>query len=285
MPIKYCNICLIYWRIRKAVMIVSKKIGFTLVEVMVSLMVIGVLAGVLIPVALHSRPDENVLKFKKGHETLVNAIGQLVRSDSFLSGDLGARPDGSVIGNLNSSQDKTYFCEKLADVLSVKSKNCSDKEKFGFRIRYDSRSVSYNDNKTLDDYCHETEIEATDPIGAEIVTSDGITYYQTSAAPFGISVVDIYTQSPAGKTPLVWCKENNAANNPQGITEEGLENYCNSRLYGEGGADENNFMVIYKMFCMDVDGINNGEPPFGYGIRTDGKMIFGPRTQQWLEKK
>ena len=35
---------------------------------------------------------------------------------------------------------------------------------------------------------------------------------------------------------------------------------------------------------MDVDGINKGEDPFGYGIRVDGKIILGARAQEWLGK-
>ena len=35
---------------------------------------------------------------------------------------------------------------------------------------------------------------------------------------------------------------------------------------------------------MDVDGINKGEEPFGYGIRADGKILVGSRAQQWIEK-
>ena len=38
------------------------------------------------------------------------------------------------------------------------------------------------------------------------------------------------------------------------------------------------------VFCMDVDGINNGEDAFGYGIRVDGKMINGARATEWLNK-
>ena len=35
---------------------------------------------------------------------------------------------------------------------------------------------------------------------------------------------------------------------------------------------------------MDIDGINEGEDPFGYGIRADGKVFFGARTNEWLQK-
>ena len=42
----------------------SKK-AFTLAEVMVTLTVIGIITSIIIPVAIHSKPDENIMKFKK----------------------------------------------------------------------------------------------------------------------------------------------------------------------------------------------------------------------------
>ncbi len=39
-----------------------------------------------------------------------------------------------------------------------------------------------------------------------------------------------------------------------------------------------------KIFCIDVDGINQGEAPFGYGLRYDGKIITGERADAWLNK-
>ena len=35
---------------------------------------------------------------------------------------------------------------------------------------------------------------------------------------------------------------------------------------------------------MDVDGINTGEEPFGYGIRADGKIITGQKADEWINK-
>ena len=46
------------------------KKGFTLAEVMITLTVIGIITAVIIPVAIHSKPDENIMKFKKAHNTL-----------------------------------------------------------------------------------------------------------------------------------------------------------------------------------------------------------------------
>ena len=35
---------------------------------------------------------------------------------------------------------------------------------------------------------------------------------------------------------------------------------------------------------MDIDDMQDGEDPFGYGIRVDGKIILGARAQEWLNK-
>ena len=40
----------------------------------------------------------------------------------------------------------------------------------------------------------------------------------------------------------------------------------------------------YKCICMDIDGINNGEAPFGYGVRVDGKVEISGRGKEWINK-
>ena len=110
------------------------KKGFTLAEVMIVLTVIGILAGILIPVANNSRPDENVMKFKKAHATLMNVIHELVTSDKYYKdGMMDFRPDGSQVyggfahgeGTVGNDNDVKYFCQTFADVISTKSVNCS----------------------------------------------------------------------------------------------------------------------------------------------------------------
>ena len=89
--------------------------AFTLAEVMIVLSVIGILAGILIPVANNSRPDEKVMKFKKAHATLANVIHELVTSDKYYqNGDLSLMPNGE---DVNSAK---YLCQTVADVLSTK---------------------------------------------------------------------------------------------------------------------------------------------------------------------
>ena len=38
------------------------------------------------------------------------------------------------------------------------------------------------------------------------------------------------------------------------------------------------FFAVYKTYCADVDDINKGEDPFGYGISADGKIYNGTRV-------
>ena len=94
----------------------SKKYskGFTLAEVLITLSVIGIITAVIIPVAIHSKPDENIMKFKKAHNTLYQVVSALVGSGKYyLDGDMTR----DIKGNLqySSNYDPTckycsYFC-------------------------------------------------------------------------------------------------------------------------------------------------------------------------------
>ena len=110
------------------------KKGFTLAEIMIVLTIIGVLTAILLPIANHSRPDENVMKFKKADTTFKNVIRELVNSDKYKDGMLSYRADGRQIyggfkywesGSVGTENDVKYFCETFADVISTKSVNCS----------------------------------------------------------------------------------------------------------------------------------------------------------------
>ena len=48
--------------------------------------------------------------------------------------------------------------------------------------------------------------------------------------------------------------------------------------------DSNGFDSNYKIFCMDIDEPNEGEIPFGFGIRADGKILNGARADEWMNK-
>ena len=80
-----------------------------------------------------------------------------------------------------------------------------------------------------------------------------------------------------------------------------LQNGINLRFFSPPNefpanyADQNGFDIAYKIYCIDVDGWDETKGstdcddikdvcPFGYGIRTDGKILTGKRADEWLEK-
>ena len=232
--------------------------GFTLAEVAIVLMVLGILTAVLLPTAIKNMPDENVLKFRKGNSTLYTVIKTLVENEQYyLSGDLGIKPNGDLIEG-SSDEDKKYFCETFAQIVSYKSKNCSisgaNGHQGGLDLRggYGGYGYTYEEGAVkIDSACNECQ-----SIGAEIVTIDDITYFQTTPSfAFG------YIFPSTGKR--------NFGASPTEAAH----------------TDATGFGALYKIFCMDVDGINKGEAPFGYGIRADGKIFQGARAQEWMEKK
>ena len=247
--------------------------GFTLAEVMIVLTVIGVLTAILLPVARQSMPDENLMKFKKAHNTLGTVIRELVTSDKYyLDGDLGVKPDTTLIdvaAETDESKKKLlrrYFCETVAQVLNTKRVNCAE-EDLGSYMHLDLRNGYNGYGKTLEEgalYVDEA-CQKSIEVGEEIILNDGTVFYQT---------------------------ETNAT--------FGYEFYSGTTLVGRhfGGGqnaahkDANGFGALYKMYCIDIDGIPDNatvdncvnECPFGYGIRADGKIFVGKRAQEWLER-
>ena len=98
-----------------------KNKAFTLAEIMIVLTVIGILSAILMPIAMQSAPDKNVMKFKKGHAAFATAIKELVNSSRYyLDGDLGLMPSGARVTSA------TYMCQTLGEILTTKSmfSNC-----------------------------------------------------------------------------------------------------------------------------------------------------------------
>ena len=238
------------------------KKGFTLAEIMIVLAVIGVLTAILLPVAINSTPNENIMKFKKGHNALLSAIRELVNSDKYyLDGDLSIKVDGSFVDDSSETNIK-YFCQTVADVITTKKINCSTKELYN-----DSHVTheAYEDKSQPDVMCK----DAAESVGEEIVTPDNIVYYQGSPkTPFGIQHYYL-----------------------SGVKYENGESSCGEkclykiRAYATSCTEYYTTpLTVYKVFCMDIDGIGKGEDSFGYGIRVDGKVLLGARAQEWLQK-
>lgn len=237
--------------------------AFTLAEVMIVLTVIGVLTAILLPVAMHSMPDEDLMKFKKAHNTLGTVIRELVTSDKYYAeGDLGKR----LNGNVNSS---TFLCQTIADLVNAKSTNCTETSVGTYltacTITGSATTCSYetdaNIQAALDTACKNAGA-ATEHI---VLPDDVVIFEPASKFHFG------GTKAELGDTSDV---------------AEGAD----GRLFTS--VDENNFYRLYKFICIDIDGVPStatssdcvNECPFGYGLRVDGKLIPGARALEWLER-
>ena len=218
----------------------KKNVGlaFTLAEVMIVLIVIGILIAVLLPFARQLTPSEEIIKFQKANQALMAGIKSLVGEN----GDLGLDKNGEVITN------PKYFCNALANLMNVKSVNCSDDN-----LGYNTSAAAFMEDFAADKFSDGTSImDTADCIcknhttsGEEIILGDGTIFYTVNPYyHFGFK-------------------------NPED----------HSRVFTTKTTEKQ-----YKYMCIDIDGINKGQDPFGYAISADGKIILGSRASIWVNK-
>ena len=250
------------------------KQAFTLAEILIVLVIIGVLTMILLPVAFQGSPDEDVLKFKKAYNTISTTVKELVSSDEYYQdGDLGIRKNGNMIDGTHKG-DNTYFCESFSDIVSTKSINCAESSSNSYdgylNVDNDGKINNWQDRidssfegnssgaYALDTMCEKSNIEA------EIIFTNNIKFYQLEPeCTFGITRDNV--------------------KNAQNASKEEFERFKGQRLFNNPGWwNDGSFDTIYKVFCIDI---NTDEKPFGIGIRADGKILNGARANEWLNKK
>ena len=244
------------------------KKGFTLAEVLIVLTVIGVITAMILPTAFQSTPDENVIKFQKANSLLYQVVNDLVTSGKYYcNGDLGLKtPDCTLVSA------KDYFCKTFADSMSTKSVNCrtTDAGNVTFILLTNELTSAYTgqtaplklnvteetinaSKKSMDTVCNSAKGGLE--VGDEIITTEGVVFYESRPSAFGYAGLagNTRTLSPPDQMP--------------------------ANIGNQQGMD-----IVYKIICIDVDGRNKGEPPFGYGIRADGKIMPGARADEWVNK-
>lgn len=100
----------------------NKKRAFTLGEVLVTLMIVGVIAALIIPIIKNAQPDKQKLMFKKAYTNVERVVTELVNDDDLYPdvGDyMGFDNTNAVTVNGISYSGNTKFCNLFAMKVNV----------------------------------------------------------------------------------------------------------------------------------------------------------------------
>ena len=100
----------------------NKKRAFTLGEVLVTLMIVGVIAALIIPIIKNAQPDKQKLMFKKAYTNVERVVTELVNDDDLYPdvGDyMGLDNTNAVTVNDISYSGNTKFCQLFAMTINV----------------------------------------------------------------------------------------------------------------------------------------------------------------------
>ncbi len=104
----------------------NKKNAFTLGEVLVTLMIVGIIAALIIPIIKNVQPDRQKLMFKKAYTTVERIVTELVNDDylySETSDDVGFDNTNDVEVNGETYGGDSKFCELFAMKVNVVDDN------------------------------------------------------------------------------------------------------------------------------------------------------------------
>ena len=255
----------------------SRKFAFTLAELMIVLSVIGILSAILLPVAFQSTPDKDILKFKKANNTLATVVREMISSDKYYKYGSLAYPvwadDSEDSPSFNkyylwepedSNPGAIYFCKTFSDIVSVKEADCGLTIYSGLHlVLVNSIFSSLSTIEKLidiDSACVDMLTTTYSSLGYnQIKSTDNVVFYEIGMS-FGREVPQA---------------DGTCSGSGVKAKDEGGYDIC---------LDENGKDYFYQPFCIDIDGIEGPIKPFGYGIRTDGKIKAGARADWWLKR-
>ncbi|MBR5304231.1 MAG: type II secretion system protein [Candidatus Gastranaerophilales bacterium] len=229
-----------------------KKTAFTLVEVTIVLVLIGVLATILLPVAFNSTPDKNLVKFKRAYDTYITALQELINSDKYyLNGDMRVKSNGELI-DYTHEIDSAYFCESFSNFIHLKEKSCK------------------KNGSALVSALPTFEGQRVDCPGGSVTWNPGETHHAEAFC------------NPPNKSNISYVKDINNVlyyYAPQNFNSE-----THGVPFSEYCVDEFGNSLQYEFHCIDIDGFDYGEDPFWIALRYDGRIVNSPRVQEWLGK-
>lgn len=150
-------------------MFIYKK-GFTLAEITIVLMIIGVISAIILPIGISSMPNENVMKFKKANATLGSIVKEITSNELYyFEGDLSKKPNKTNVG-------ANYLCTTMSDFVSAKKITCAsaDSGKTGYVEMGALATIKTN----MDTYCSQANTAANQGF----VTSDGVLWFEANPA-------------------------------------------------------------------------------------------------------
>ena len=157
-----------------------------------------------------------------------------------------AQGDLGLDKNGDRIDNPKYFCNSLSDILSIKEVNCLDTN-LGYNSTALANFPDLLTNEINGDKIYDIAdcmCKAHTSSNEEIVLNDNTIIYTINPHYHFGSLIN--------------------------GSDKRLFNLCSNEKR-------------YKFVCMDIDGINQGEDPFGYALRADGKIIYGARATAWIK--
>lgn len=152
----------------------NKKSGFTLAEVLVTLMIIGVIAAMTIPSLMQNTAQQ---EYKAGFKKAVSMLNQAVTLNYALDGEDATNFQGSSIFHLLT---------KRLNVMSTIGSNIIYTAD-GMKLTTGAGKNCQTDNNAIDGYCATVTVDVNGPKGPNKVT-------EGTQSVYDIFTVRIYPQ-------------------------------------------------------------------------------------------
>ncbi|MCD8025283.1 MAG: type II secretion system GspH family protein [Candidatus Gastranaerophilales bacterium] len=242
------------------------KKGFTLAEVLIALVVVGVLSAILIPTLITAAPDEELLRAKKAYNTLVRALEYLTNSGPYdvTNGNLDATAYIRGTTSTNKTQRKRFLCNNLAEVLNTKSADCTKTNNIHNKITNSCTSSYTTDDTNGNPLCIKT---TTGSSGTALDydtlrdTLDSVCENTYSGYSTGLNAQIETTDN------ILWSVQNTNFSNYSTVTIDGIS-----------------VPSFYGVICIDTGKSTSSDYVFGMGVRRDGRVITGTKLQELLEE-